>query len=119
MGLFSRLSGSSGAYKTVIEYSEKQQGLLQAGYKVNDAYEIFSPDTVWIGPRSKVYHAEDCCAGFFVTDAVPFPEAEGVRRGLHRCKKCEWRSAEIPKACKRPAKPSRPVSKANVRKGWK
>ena len=38
------------------EYSPAQLEMLQMGYKENSAHEIFMPDTVWIGPRSKVYH---------------------------------------------------------------
>lgn len=123
MGLFSKLlprskvefSGSVTASERVIERTDKQVDMLRSGYRENWDHEIFAPDTVWFSSRSKVYHSSDCCAGSFLSGASPYPEAEGVRRGLTRCKKCEWHGAAIPKPCKRPAQPARPVSKATVR----
>lgn len=123
MGLFSKLlprskvefSGSVTASERVIERTDKQVDMLRNGYKENWEHEIFKPDTVWFGARSKVYHCSDCCNGSFVSGATPYPEAEAVRRGLTRCKKCEWHGAAIPKPCKHPAQPSKPVSKASVR----
>ena len=82
--------GFQAYYRT--EYTSTQLEMLQMGYKENSDHEIFMPDTVWIGPRSKVYHSCDRCLGtsFGVSGgAIPIPESEAVRRGLHRCKRCE------------------------------
>ena len=119
MGLFSKLglraSGSVSFSETVIERTDAQVEMLRNGYRENWDHEIFPPDTVWFNSRSKAYHSSDCCAGYAITDAVPYPEAEGVRRGLHRCSRCEWYGPDVPPPCKRPAKPARPVSKSVVR----
>ena len=44
--------GFQAYYRT--EYTSTQLEMLQMGYKENSDHEIFMPDTVWIGPRSKV-----------------------------------------------------------------
>lgn len=49
--------GFQAYYRT--EYTSTQLEMLQMGYKENSDHEIFMPDTVWIGPRSKVYHSCD------------------------------------------------------------
>lgn len=53
--------GFQAYYRT--EYTSTQLEMLQMGYKENSDHEIFMPDTVWIGPRSKVYHSCDRCLG--------------------------------------------------------
>ena len=65
--------------------------MLRKGYKENFDGEFFPPDTVWAAPGSKVYHAMDHCTatGDYV-DGGPLSESEAIRRGLRRCKRCEW-----------------------------
>ena len=124
MSLFSKLfsqprentSFSISASASVVEYSNRDLDLLDKGYRQNCDHEIFEPDTVWISPRAKqYYHSSDLCNGYFLDNAIPYPEAEGVRRGLTRCNKCHWDSPDIPRPCRRPAMPAQPVSIALVR----
>ena len=107
--------GFQAYYRT--EYTSTQLEMLQMGYKENSDHEIFMPDTVWIGPRSKVYHSCDRCLGtsFGVSGgAIPIPESEAVRRGLHRCKRCEWGRSPVPAPSQKPLSEARPVSRCKV-----
>ena len=112
MGLFSKLFGGSARHEHPSSYDDYIR-LMQQGYKESRDREVFPPDTVWAGRRSKVYHSSDaqwCGAGAFPEDAEPMPEAEAVRRGLHRCKRCEWPVGSAPPEPARRALPlARPV----------
>lgn len=70
--------------------------MLRKGYKENFEGEFFPPDTVWAAPGSKVYHVGDhCSATGGQVDGDPLPESEAIRRGLRRCKRCEWPKGSI------------------------
>lgn len=125
MGFLSKILGPHGGGSTKpgfraycrTEYTSTQLEMLQMGYKENSNHEIFMPDTVWVGPRSKVYHSQDHCFGTAFGangDAIPIPESEAVRRGLHRCKRCEWSKAPVPAPSRRPLGEARPVSRCKV-----
>lgn len=126
MGLLSALFGkkqaptmsfSIGAELRRISYTDEQVEMLKSGYKESRYHEIFSPDTVWFGPRSQVYHSSDCCSGCVISeDPIAVPEKEAIRRGLRRCRKCEWPDAPIPSPSLRPMRNSRPVSKCEVKR---
>ena len=84
------------------------------GFKENSAHEIFPPDTVWASPRSEVYHFGDSCGSVILPDVVPIGEGEALRRGLRRCKKCDWHGAPVPAPGSSPEPVRTPVSKATV-----
>ena len=99
-----------------IDRTDEQIKMLRNGYKENFDNEIFAPDTVWAGPRSKVYHCLDCCVdGIVIADGIPMPESEALRRGLRRCKKCDWGNIPIPSPGKKPITRSKPISRASVK----
>lgn len=98
-----------------VEWTDKQREMLRNGYKETFDNEIFPPDTVWAGSHSKVYHYSDCCAGVGIADGEPMPESEALRRGLRRCKKCDWHGTPVPSPGKKPVPKSKPVSKAVVK----
>lgn len=111
------MSVSIGSELRRISYTDEQVEMLESGYKESCDHEIFSPDTVWFAPRSQVYHASDCCSGCIISDdPIAVPEKEAVRRGLRRCKKCEWPDTAIPSPSIRPMRNSRPVSKCDVKR---
>ena len=119
MGLLSKLFGIStsvGIERQEISWTDAQVDMLKRGYKRNFNDELFPPDTVWAGPRSKVYHVSDSCSdGVVLSGYDPIPESEGVRRGLHRCKKCTWGKTPVPAPCRRPVTKVKPVSQASIR----
>ena len=117
MGIFSgAFRPSVKIEKSVIIRTEKQEAMLRSGYKESFDHEIFPPDTVWAGHRSKVYHYSDICSnGEGDNDWQPLSEGEALRRGLHRCKKCDWHGAPVPAPLKRPGKPVKPVSHVKVK----
>lgn len=107
-------SGSVHAQMLQITRTDEQVEMLRSGYKENFDNEIFEPGTVWAIPRSKVYHYRDVCCGTVLAEAVPIAEGEALRRGLHRCKKCDWHGTPVPAPSDSPMPDRRPVSKAKV-----
>lgn len=98
-----------------VEWSDEQERLKRAGYKEAGDFELFPPDTVWVGSGSKVYHYSDFCIdGIQLRDALPLSESEALRRGLRRCKKCDWHGVPVPAAGQRPAPAVKPLSRAKV-----
>ena len=97
MGLISKLLSFLGASVPTVG-NEEYIDLMQDGYKETIDREIFPPDTVWAGSKSKVYHSTDGngCSGYLPEDVDAMPEAEAIRRGLHRCKLCEWPKGSMP-----------------------
>ena len=108
------LSGSVSAQRFQITRTDEQVEMLRAGYKENAAHEIFPPDTVWASPRSEVYHFGDSCGSVILPDVVPIGEGEALRRGLRRCKKCDWHGAPVPAPGSSPEPVRTPVSRAKV-----
>lgn len=92
---------SSGGSDTAV--SEKIEELKKAGYKTtwDGKYELFyPPDTVFFYPGSLVYHYDTGCGAWSCEKELEaVPEAEAVRRGMRRCKKCEWGDMPIPAPC--------------------
>ena len=110
-------SASVGSSMLEITRTDEQSEMLRNGYKENFSHEIFAPDTVWVGPRSKVYHFLDSCSSGVLPDgSVAIPEGEALRRGLHRCKKCDWGNVPVPPPASKPMRDARPVSRCKVRK---
>lgn len=107
-------SGSVSAQRFQITRTDEQEAMLRAGCKESTVHEIFEPDTVWVVPRSGVYHFEDFCGSVILPDAVPMGEAEALRRGLRRCKKCDWHGAPVPAPGTSPEPVRTPVSKVKV-----
>lgn len=107
-------SGSVSAQRFQITRTDEQAEMLRAGYKENAAHEIFPPDTVWASPRSGVYHFGDSCGSVILPDVVPIGEGEALRRGLRRCKKCDWHGVPVPAPGSSPEPVRTPVSKAKV-----
>lgn len=107
-------SDSVSAQRFQITRTDEQVEMLRAGYKENSAHEIFPPDTVWASPRSEVYHFGDSCGSVILPDVVPIGEGEALRRGLRRCKKCDWHGAPVPAPGSSPEPVRTPVSKAKV-----
>lgn len=107
-------SGSVSAQRFQITRTDEQVAMLRAGYKENAAHEIFLPDTVWASPRSEVYHFVDSCGSVILPDVVPIGEGEALRRGLRRCKKCDWHGAPVPAPGSSPEPVRTPVSRAKV-----
>lgn len=104
--------GSVQATMYCLTKTPEQVEMLCNGYKRTVDDEIFPPDTVWVGPRSKVYHYLDSCCGYVLADGtIPLPESEALRLGLHRCKKCDWHGVPVPEPGTKSVSMAKPVSR--------
>lgn len=95
------------------QMSDREFELVRGGYVPGNDGGYYPPDSVWVASGSKVYHAGgECGCGLNSADAVLYPEAEAVRRGLRRCKKCEWPAQRpVPAPSKKVLKPSKAVAR--------
>ena len=95
------------------QMSDREFELVRGGFVPGHDDCYYPPDSVWVASGSKVYHAGgECCCGLESTDAFLYPEAEAVRRGLRRCKKCEWSAQRpVPAPSKKALKPSNAVAR--------
>lgn len=88
-------------------YNEKESRMIREGCKEGPNMVYYPPDTVFARKHSEVYHVENGCAGVGILyrekDGYILPEAEALRRGLRRCKKCQWKTPQ-PEPAKRPMK---------------
>lgn len=76
--------------------SDKDMKLLQSGLKRDMDGEIYPPDTVWVSPRSHVYHHMDYCRGCRISSGKPMPESKAIKLGLRACSKCDWDYTPFP-----------------------
>lgn len=70
--------------------SDRDMKRLRDGWKMDVDGKVHPPDTVWVSPRSKVYHHMDYCRGAYLENATPMPEKKAIRLGLHYCSRCDW-----------------------------
>lgn len=70
--------------------SDTDMKRMQSGWKRDMDGIVHPPDTVWVGPRSQVYHHMDYCRGSRICSGKPMPEKKAVKLGLRPCSKCEW-----------------------------
>jgi hypothetical protein len=70
--------------------SDKDMLLLKSGWKRDLNGVVHPPDTVWVRPRSHVYHHMDFCQGGYFEKSTSMTEMAAERLGLRRCSKCDW-----------------------------
>lgn len=76
--------------------SDKNMKRLESGWKRDCDGVVHPPDTVWVGPRSQVYHHMDYCRGCYISSGKPMPEKKAIKLGLCRCSKCDWDYTPFP-----------------------
>lgn len=76
--------------------SDKDMKLLQSSWKRDCDGMVHPPDTVWVAPRSQVYHHMDYCHGRRIFSGKSMSEKKAVKLGLCRCSKCDWDYTSFP-----------------------
>lgn len=77
---------------TIDDISHNDALRLQSGWKMDAHERIHPPDTVWVGPRSKVYHCRDyCCGAIIAADGIrSMTERKAISLGYRKCQRCDW-----------------------------
>lgn len=79
------------AHHSTNRKNKEASSLIKRGYPVFQGF-VYPPDTVFVCLNSRVYHSvpysKSCPLNNY--KVLPVPESEAVRRGLRRCKKCQW-----------------------------
>ena len=93
--------------------SNKEFKLRRDGYPQGADGSYYPPGTVWVVAGSRVYHSCFVCGGGNeLNEYVIVTESEAARRGLRRCKKCEWDVRyPVPAPSKKPLKSPKPVAR--------
>lgn len=83
---------------------------INQGYPVFQGF-VYPKDTVFVLENSKTYHSSADSKSCHIDNSrfLPIPEAEAVRRGLHRCKRCSWNTSFPPAPSPYPVEFAKPI----------